>query len=143
MLIFAQDNPEDSMQIIRETYQGKKKVFIATYLPLSKTEGKAFWPLYDQYQKDLVVLGDSRIKLIKDYVKNYLTMSNRDATKLLDEYIASENERIKLMKAWLPKFLKVLPAKKVIRYYQLENKIHAVVMYELANEIPLSKAEEN
>jgi hypothetical protein len=112
-------------------------------MPLSQSEAKAFWPIYDQYQKDLVVLGDSRIKLIKDYVKNHLTMSDGAATELLNEAIASEAERAKLMKAYLSKFLKVLPAKKVIRYYQLENKIHAVVMYELANEIPLSKAEEN
>jgi hypothetical protein len=41
------------------------------------------------------------------------------------------------MKFFLPKFRKVLPEKKVARYYQLENKINAVVEYELAKQIPL------
>jgi len=31
----------------------------------------------------------------------------------------------------------VLPEKKVARYYQLENKIQAVLTYELAKNIPL------
>jgi len=33
----------------------------------------------------------------------------------------------------------VLPAKKVARYYQLENKIQAVGRYDLAEKIPLVK----
>jgi hypothetical protein len=35
--------------------------------------------------------------------------------------------------------MKVLAAKRVARYYQLENKIHAVVSYDLARKIPLVK----
>jgi hypothetical protein len=33
-----------------------------------------------------------------------------------------------------------LPEVKVVRYYQIENKINAVLMYELAANIPLMKA---
>jgi hypothetical protein len=45
----------------------------------------------------------------------------------------------KLRQAYLPKFRKVLPETKVVRYYQIENKINAVLMYELAKNIPLVK----
>jgi hypothetical protein len=37
----------------------------------------------------------------------------------------------------MPKFQKALPAIKVARYYQIENKIQAVVQYGLADSIPL------
>jgi hypothetical protein len=53
--------------------------------------------------------------------------------------LAIEGERVTLMKSFLPKFRKVLPEKKVARYYQLENKIDAVVNYGLARQIPLVK----
>jgi hypothetical protein len=47
----------------------------------------------------------------------------------------------KLRQAYLPKFRKVLPETKVVRYYQIENKIQAALMYEIAANIPLMKAE--
>jgi hypothetical protein len=78
-------------------------------------------------------------KLIEDYAKNYQTMTDATAKKLVNEMLVIENERLKLRRAYLPKFRKVLSEKKVARYYQLENKIHAVVMYELAKILPLMK----
>jgi hypothetical protein len=35
--------------------------------------------------------------------------------------------------------MKVMPAKKVARYYQIENKLEAIIKYELAKEVPLVK----
>jgi hypothetical protein len=48
-----------------------------------------------------------------------------------------EKERTALRQNYMPKFRKVLPERKVLRYYQLENKLQAVVNYEIAAEIPL------
>ena len=41
--------------------------------------------------------------------------------------------------AYVPKLRKVLPAKKVARYLQVENKIRAVVKYDLAAVVPLAQ----
>jgi len=64
-------------------------------------------------------------------------MNNEKARALLDESITIESLGLKLRQAYLPKFRKVLPEKKVARYYQIENKIQATLNYELAKEIPL------
>jgi glutamate synthase domain-containing protein 3 len=95
--------------------------------------------VYDTYQNDLAKLNDRTIKLIQDYAKNYKTMTDETAQKLLDEYMAIEGDRLKLRESYRPQFMKVLPAKRVARFYQLENKIHAVVSYDLARQIPLIK----
>jgi hypothetical protein len=42
-----------------------------------------------------------------------------------------------LKSAFVPKILAALPATKAARYIQIENKIRAVVRYELAEGIPL------
>jgi hypothetical protein len=39
----------------------------------------------------------------------------------------------------VPKLSNVLPGVKVARYMQLENKIRAIVKYELAREVPLAQ----
>jgi hypothetical protein len=139
VLALAQEKPADNMQIVREKIRADKKLFIAQNMQLTESEAKAFWPVYDTYQNDLAKLNDRTIKLIQDYAKNYKTMTDETAQKLLDEYMAIEGDRLKLRESYRPQFMKVLPAKRVARFYQLENKIHAVVSYDLARQIPLIK----
>ena len=108
-------------------------------MQLSESEAKAFWPVYESYQKDLARVNERIGKVIQDYAASYETMTDEAAAKLVAEAVAVEVDRTKLMQAYLPRFQKTLPAKKVARYYQLENKIRAVLNYELASNIPLVK----
>ena len=71
---------------------------------LTDAEGKAFWPIYDAYQKELMTLGDRKLKLIMKYAEAHKTMSNEVAKELLDEYLAIEADVQKARQAYLPKF---------------------------------------
>jgi hypothetical protein len=135
----AQEKPADNMQLVREKIKTDKKLFIAQNMNLTESEAKVFWPVYENYQKDLGTLVDKTVKLIDNYATNYQTMTEEAAKELINGYLTIEGERVMLMKSFLPKFRKVLPEKKVARYYQLENKIDAVVSYGLAKQIPLVK----
>jgi hypothetical protein len=137
--VCAQDKPADTNQLVREKIQADKKLLVAENMQLSEAEAKVFWPVYEGYQKDLGKIVERTKKLIDDYAKNYQTMTDATAKKLVNEMLVIENERLKLRRAYLPKFRKVLSDKKAARYYQLENKIFAVVSYELAKVIPLVK----
>jgi hypothetical protein len=44
-----------------------------------------------------------------------------------------------MKKAFAPKLYKAIPAIKVARYLQIENKIRAALRYELASAVPLVK----
>lgn len=133
------DTPADNMQIVREKLQADKKLLVAGNMNLTEAEAKAFWPVYDSYQKDLVALNDRVIKNISDYAANVDKMTDDVAKKLVKEQLAIDSDRQKLRQSYLPKFEKALPYKKVMRYYQLENKILAVVAYEAAKKIPLAE----
>jgi len=62
---------------------------------------------------------------------------DKTARKLAEEAINVDLEDAKLKKSYFPKLSKVLPGVKVARYIQIENKIRAIVRYELAAAIPL------
>jgi hypothetical protein len=136
----AQEKPADNMQIVREKVRADKKLLIAENMQLTEAEAKAFWPVYDQYQDELFLLRVRTAKLIKDFSDAYEKMGNDTAKKLLDVYMTIETLGLKLRQTYLPKFRKVLPEGKVVRYYQIENKINAALIYELAANIPLMKA---
>jgi len=136
----AQDKPADNMEIVLEKIRADKKLFVAENMELTEAEAKAFWPVYEQYQDELFLLRARVAKLINDYAEAYEKMTNDTAKELLDENMTIEALGLKLRQAYLPKFRKVLPEVKVARYYQIENKINAALVYELARNIPLAKA---
>ena len=136
----SQEKPVDNMQIVREKIRADKKLLVAENMQLTEAEAKAFWPVYDQYQDELFLLRARIAKLIGDYADTYEKMTNDTAKQLLDELMIIEALGPKLRQTYLPKFREVLPELKVVRYYQIENKIQAALMYELAANIPLMKA---
>jgi hypothetical protein len=135
----SQEKPADNMQIVLEKVRADKKLLVSENMQLTEAEAKAFWPVYEQYQDELFLLRSRTAKLIKDFSDAYEKMTNETAKKLMDEYITIETLGPKLRQAYLPKFRKVLPEVKVVRYYQIENKIQAALFYELAKSIPLAK----
>jgi hypothetical protein len=132
-------NPADNMDILRDKLKADKKLVVADAMGMTDKESAAFWPVYELYQKDLSALNDRTITLLKDYVHNYGGMTDASAKGMVDSFLKIEKDRIGLMQSYRPKFQKVLPEVKVARYYQIENKIRAVVNYELASEIPLAE----
>ena len=135
----AQPISKESMDIVREKIRADKKFFIASNMELTEAEGKAFWPVYEQYQPELMKLGEKKLHLIKKFSDNFETMSDEKAKELLNEYLAIDTTRHKVRLQFLPKFREVLSQKKVTRYYQLEQKAFAAANYELAANIPLLK----
>jgi hypothetical protein len=135
----AQDKPADNMQIMREKVKADKKLLVASNMELTDSEAKAFWPVYDQYQKDLGAINERMVKMIKSYADAYnaKSMTGDGAKKLTDEFIAIEKAETAMKESYVPKLSKVLPARKVARYLQIENKIRALVKYDLAGQIPL------
>jgi hypothetical protein len=127
------------MDIVREKIRADKKLMVSEEMELTEKEANAFWPVYERYQKDLQRINDRTLALIKEYSENYKTMTDAMAKKLLGDMLKIETDRLNLKRSYLLNFEKALPAKKVARYYQIENKIEAVVKYELAKAIPLVK----
>jgi hypothetical protein len=130
---------QDNMQILRDKIKADKKLLVAANMQLTESEAKAFWPVYDQYQKDLTAINRRIVKLIESYAADYRanTLTDEKAKKLTADYVAIEKAEAGLQESYVPKLNKVLPPKKVARYLQIENKIRAAIKYELAGEIPL------
>ena len=128
-----------NMEILRQKIKGDKKLIVAENLKLTDAEGKAFWPVYDAYQKDLQQINQRLGAVILAYADAYNKgpVTDELAKKLLDEALAVDDAEAKLKGAYAPKILAALPATKAARYIQIENKIRAVIRYELAAGIPL------
>jgi hypothetical protein len=136
----AAEKPADNMQILRDKLKGDKKLLVAANIDLTEAEAKKFWPLYEEYQKELAKINDQMATTITDYAKEYNagSLTDKKAVELLNRSIAVEESETRLKRAFIPKLAKALPGRKVARYMQVENKIRALVKYEIAGEVPLA-----
>ena len=137
--VLPQDKPPDNMQILLDKVKTDKKLLLAENMDLTESEAKGFWPVYEEYQKDLAAINQRIAKLIESYAADYRakTLTDEKAQKLIEELVAVEQADGGLQAAYVPKLSKVLPPKKVARYLQIENKIRAGLKATLAENIPV------
>jgi uncharacterized protein YwgA len=138
----AQESTPMTMDILRDKIKADKEVLVATNLHLTDAEAKHFWVLYGPYQKELGEIDQRLASTIKSYADAYEAgkgeISNDTAKKLLADALAVDEAEVKLRQLYAAKLDKVLPATKVARYLQIENKIRAIVKFDLAAVIPLA-----
>ena len=127
----------NEIEALRTVVQSEMKILIMREMVLTDEEAQNFWPLYDEYSAAVKEVGNLRVKVITDYAANYENMTDEIARQLLDDAIKFEEQKTKLKKKYIKKFRKILPDVKVTRFFQLENKLNAVVDFDLAAEIPL------
>ena len=138
-LALGQDKPANNLAIIHEKLKADKKLIVTKYMELTDSEAKKFWPVYDEYQKDLQKLNERLGNLLQGYAAEYRSnsLSDEKAKKLLDEWIALDKDEASHRKTYAGKVLKVLPAKKAARYLQIENEFRILLKYDLASTVPL------
>jgi hypothetical protein len=112
---------------------------VAANMDLTEAEAKGFWPIYDEYQKDLQAINLRIAEQLESYANDLRsnTLTDESAKKLIENSVAIEKSEADLKGKYAPMLSKVLPARKVARYLQIENKIRAVVRYDLVSGVPL------
>src|SRR5512135_2317399 len=135
----AADKPADNMQILKDKVKADKKLLVATNMDLTEAEAKAFWPIYDAYQKDLEALNQRTVAMIKSYADawNANSVDNEKAKKLTSDFLSIQSDEVKMMQSYVPKLNKAVSAIKVARYLQIESKIRTIIKYELTSQVPL------
>lgn len=129
----------EEIQFTRGELAIARQALVTQAMDLTPEEMQGFWPLYRDYRREAIRVGDRIVALLAAYADQYDSLTDPAADKLLAEFVGIEKARANLKATYLPKFKKVLPAKKVARFYQLENKLDLLILSEMADQIPLAR----
>jgi hypothetical protein len=127
----------NDIELTRAIIQVKHQAIVTRAMDLKEEEAKAFWPLYREYRLEMSKVGDRFVTNLVAYLDNYENLSDQLADKLLKEYLSIEKARLDVKAKYIPRFRKVMPAKKVARFFQVDNKLEAFIKADLASQIPL------
>lgn len=123
----------------RQAALSDKRGAIEKNLQLTPEEAKKFWPIYDAYQKDLDKVVKRQNRAVIDYVNAGEGINDATAKRIANEVVAADAEEQRLRERTLKKVLAALPARKAVRYVQIENKLRAFTRNDMAEQIPLLK----
>lgn len=133
---FAQTT-DDYIEITRSVLQVEKKAAIAEVMELTEKEAEVFWPLYNELELKRHTIQTKRIQIIKDFAEHYEALSDEKADQIWIDYMKYKEEVLKLNKLYYKKFKKIISVGKAARYFQAENKIAALIDFQLAADIPI------
>jgi hypothetical protein len=145
--LFAQDSsaapapgPSSQKQLDIAAARAERKAVVGQNMELTADESKAFWPLYDEFEGKMDKIEDRHVREIKDFAAKYQNLTNADAHKKLDEVMAIAQARLNVQSNYIPKFRAVLPDVKVTRFFQIDNKLRALVQCQIAQIVPLAQS---
>ena len=128
---------EKEIELTRLALQRQRDDLVNQFMKLNLKEVGAFIPVYEEYRTEMGKLGDRTQRVILDYAKNQDNLSDQKALALLNEWLKIKEAELKLRMKSVEDFKRVLPPKKVLRFFQLDNKFDAIVNYNLSGSIPL------
>ncbi len=127
------------IEAARSVAQADRKTIVDGAMILTNEQSTAFWPVYNEYRAEVTKVNDKLVKVITDYAAQRDTLSDAQAESLVQDYLKFEDELLALRKKYVKRFAAALPMTKVLRFYQVENKLDALQRVGLASEIPLTR----
>lgn len=134
-----QGNLRAFVALARSDLKTQKGIILAQNMILTEAEGAEFWPLERDYQEELNRLNDRRVAILQDYAKNFEDMTEAKATELAKRSFDLEQKRTDLKREYFKKMVKVMPAKKAARFFQLDNQLNMAAELHVAAALPLIK----
>ena len=129
---------KETLEVTRQAIESQRRVLVSGALPLTDAEADAFWPLYDDYEKERRSLDESANKLMADFLASAASLTDAQAKAMVEKALEIEAGKLRVRQAWLGRMLKAIPPRKVARFYQIDNKLDAVVRADLAKQVPLA-----
>ena len=128
---------DKAVEAMRTDARAAKADILGKTMALDSTQAATFWPLYKQYEAEAKLLGDERVAIIQDFAEHFDSLDDAKTKGLIERQVAYEDKRLALTKKYKDEMLKVLPAKTVARFLQVDSRLNKLVDLTIASEIPL------
>lgn len=127
---------QDDFQPVSEVIRNQRRIYIEKVMEFTPQEKESFWPLYIEYESGLSKIRAKRIELAKSIFQKRGIFSDGDAIAMLNQRMKIDVDELKYKISYVSKFMKVLPGRKVARFFQAENRFDTAAIAELYSNIP-------
>jgi hypothetical protein len=104
-------------------------------LPVEKKEG--FWKIYDDYRAEIMMHEKQGLSLLQEFRDHFDGLTDERAATILTSYFELEQKTLTIRSSYVDKFTQVITPKQTLRFYQIENKIEAIIQADISSVTPL------
>jgi Spy/CpxP family protein refolding chaperone len=137
MVTSDQPSADENIRLFRKDVRSLKKQIISANIQLTDAEAQQFWPVYDRYTAEIEKIEDSKFELLKEYARNYSTITDEQADAYIKGRTAVEESVLQLRLKYLPEFRKVLSGRTAALFTQMDFRLGLVVELQLASQVPM------
>jgi hypothetical protein len=133
----ASDADLDKMiETMRADFRADKVAIVTELMKFKGAEAEKFWPVYRKYDLELTTLNDERLRIVKEYVDNFATLTDEQAKSLVERMLNWETRRTQLRKNYFSQFAKATSAVTAAKFMQIEHRLNLLVDLAVASEVP-------
>lgn len=134
-----EDNIQEYVNLLRADVRQQKAEIMGAMMLLSASDAAKFWPIYDQYDKDLAKLNDQHVDTIKQYARNYSQMTDEQADELVQKSFAYQKERNELLANTYDKVKQALGGVNAARFLHIEHQLLGIIDLQIASSLPIGQ----
>jgi hypothetical protein len=140
--LFAQKAPVDNtrayFEVLRSDFNADKVVLYNRVMQLSEPEAKKFWPIYRDYERELMKLSDQRLDLIRDFFEREEAgkLTDKASAEIAERWLKTVQTRLDSWKKYYGKISKVVSPTRGAQFLQMENQIALFIDIAIASEMP-------
>jgi len=117
---FSAQSNKETKGPIREKIKAQRAAFITDRLNLSAEEATKFWPVYNQFSKELEEVKKQQNELRKSTNDKLAVMSDKEIDKALEDELSAQQKSIDLQRKYIVELKKTIPSRKVAMLYKAE-----------------------
>jgi hypothetical protein len=126
----------DEISLVQSAFGMNKRAAVEEYMALDEAMSAAFWPVYEAYEGERRSISADRIKIINDYLTKYETLSDADATDLMQRTLRNDIARAKLQTKYFKQFSKATSPMLAAQFMQVDNYIHSTIRAAMSESLP-------
>jgi hypothetical protein len=139
VLSFAFTQAQSEADMVKQIYRQEKEALVFEAMTMTESEKAIFAPIYKAYEGERQALASRRIDLLKNYAKNYSTLTNDNAASILKEWASINKSEAKLIDKYTKKVQKGMDATNALQFKMIELAISNTIRGNLLQELPLPK----
>ena len=126
-------------ELLRSDVRTQKVAILTEVMGFTEAEDAAFWPIYREYDGEMVKLGDERAALISDYAAHYSDMTDELAEKLALKALDLESRRAAARRTCYERVKAAMSPRTAMRFLQVEHQLQLLIDLQIAASLPVAR----
>ena len=125
------------IELLRTDVRKEKSAIMGEVMQFDSAQAAKFWPIYQDFEKELTTLGDQALSVVKEYADEFDALTDGVADKLANQVLSIEQQRNALKKKYYDRFKEAMGAITAARFLQVENQLERLVDLQITAQLPV------